>query len=109
MINRTWKDWHGETCLECGSGLVEVSTISFGVGSGKDGDEARCKECGAKGFLSVCEDEDAYVVWHFKKVATDAPAADWFCGCGRSVYGERERCPVCGNHRDGSAETLPDE
>ena len=33
---------------------------------------------------------------------------DWRCGCGQSVYGERERCPVCGDYRDGSAKAADD-
>ncbi len=59
------KEWryYPDFCDNCGDDL-EVLTESEVEGFVFDGDSVRCVECGATGYMNVCDDDDVRIEWH---------------------------------------------
>jgi hypothetical protein len=63
---RKWQSFESE-CLYCGSDLVEVMTTTGKDNWAEDGDEARCRECGLPGSVTIDEEGLScanYIQWH---------------------------------------------
>jgi len=60
-MNKSWKHWPGENC-KCGDSVEAFTGDDLEEGEGRDGDDARCVDCGATGMVSVVNDE-AYISW----------------------------------------------
>lgn len=57
-----WKLFEGADCDRCG-GACEVNTVSEEQNWVYDDEEARCVECGLKGFVEA-DGEIASVIWY---------------------------------------------
>lgn len=57
---KKWKITHIDECPIC-CGDLEIYTAQLSVSSCRDGDPARCVECGFEGAMSVDEDGSAWV------------------------------------------------
>ena len=61
---KTWKsieEW-GEECPECGAGAEVLTSAPDGLAH--DCDEARCVQCQHGGYVTVIEEDYAYVNWN---------------------------------------------
>ena len=59
---KKWK-YHPEQSDCCGSDTEIFTDESLAEGYGYDGDEVRCRECGALGMWSVIDVDEAYIKW----------------------------------------------
>jgi len=60
MAEPQWKEWP-EDCPECG-GSLEVLSDDYREGWAADGDQVRCTDCKAAGYISCDAEDNIYAV-----------------------------------------------
>jgi len=59
---KVWK-YHPEECDNCGGSSEIFTDVESKEGYGFDGDPMRCLNCGAIGYWTVYDEDDAYCNW----------------------------------------------